>query len=378
MRLIRELQTAAGRRGAVLPDASVLKTQISRWENGRRAPDEFYRSLLQDAFELTAPELGFPALVEAPDCTYGPEPLNKAASPELVNALQASLIQLATLDAAAGPQTVLALAREQARFASGLVRGAAGRDRADVSRVATRLSEFTGWLHQDAGDLDGAVSWTDQAFDLATEAGDPDLVAYVAMRRSNIDSDRRDNRASLTRASAALGAAALDDPRLSGVLLRQRAMAHALIGDEAACRRDLDDALQVVATNGAGHETTSLVPYVTLSYIEMEAANCYLRLGKHQDALDILTQSIQAWPTGTQERDRGLALARLATAYAGAHEVEEAVTTGHAALKVLTVTRSARILTQIHDLRRELAPVWETPTVRDFNHAFKATTARKA
>lgn len=54
------------------------------------------------------------------------------------------------------------------------------------------------------------------------------------------------------------------------------------------------------------------------------------------------------------------------------------MTTGHAALKVLEVTRSARILTQIHDLRRELAPVWETPTVRDFNRAFKATTAGEA
>lgn len=375
LRLISELQSAAARRGAALPDASVLKTQISRWENGRRAPDEFYRSLLQDTFDLTAPELGFPTLLEPAGSAYGSEPLNKAVSPDLLNALQFSLGQLATLDAATGPRTVIALAREQARFVTGLVRGAAGSNRADVSRVATRLSEFTGWLHQDAGDLDDAVRWTDQAVDLATEAGDPELIAYVAMRRSNIDSDRRDNQAALTRASAALGTAALDDPRLSGVLLRQRAMAHALVGDEVACRRDLDDALQIVATNSAGHGSASLVPYVTSSYIEMEAANCFLRLGKHQDALDILIQSIRAWPAGTQDRDRGLALARLATAYAGAHEVEEAVTTGHAALKVLKATRSARILTQIHDLRRELAPVWETPTVREFNRAFKATTA---
>lgn len=378
MRLISELQTAAARRGARLPDTAVLKTQISRWENGRREPDAFYRSLLQDTFDLTAPELGFPTSPEPAGSTYGSEPLNKAVSPDLLNALQVSLGQLATLDAATGPQTVLALAREQARFVTGLVRGATGPNRADVSRVATRLSEFTGWLHQDAGDLDDAVRWTDQAVDLAAEANDPELIAYVAMRRSNIASDRRDNRDALTRASAALGTPALDDPRLSGVLLRQRAMAHALVGDEVACRRDLDDALQIVATNGAGHGTASLVPYVTSSYIEMEAANCFLRLGKHQDALDILIRSLRAWPAGTQDRDRGLALARLATAYAGAHEVEEAVITGHQALKVLEVTRSARILTQIHDLRRELAPVWETPTVRDFNRAFKATTAREA
>lgn len=54
------------------------------------------------------------------------------------------------------------------------------------------------------------------------------------------------------------------------------------------------------------------------------------------------------------------------------------MTTGCAALKVWEVTGSARILTQIHDLRRELAPVWETPTVRDFNRAFKTSTTWKA
>ena len=378
MRLISELQAVAARRGAALPETPVLKTQISRWENGRRVPDEFYRGLLQDALDLSAPELGFPSVAD-PDHTFsGSTPLSKTVSSGLLQTLEASLAQLASLDAAVGPRTVLALAREQARFMTGFVRGATGSERTDVLRVATRLSEFTGWLHQDAGELEEAMAWTDRAIQLANEAGTPELAAYVAMRRSNIDSDRRDTRAALDHASAAVGTASIVDPQLSGVLLRQRAMAHALVGDEVACRRDLDDALQVVLTHGAAPESASLVPYVTSSYIEMEAANCYLRLGKHSDALDILNRSIAAWPAGTQERDRGLALARLATAYAGAHEVEEAVNTGHAALKVLEVTRSARILTQMHDLRRELAPVWDTPAVRNFNRAFKETTAWKA
>lgn len=375
-RLVLELQAAAARRGTELPETSVLKTQISRWENGHRVPDEFYRRLLQDAFGLTAPELGF----VSDDRPIGSDSTLPAGmvGPDLLDHLQASLTHLASLDATTGPQAVLALAREQARFVTGLVRGASGSERTHVLRVATRLSEFTGWLHQDAGDLDQAVRWTDQAVSLAAEAVDPELSAYAVMRRSNIDTDARNDHAALARASSALENTALDDPRLSGVLLRQRAVAHAMVGDEAACRRDLDNALQMVTTNGVGQSAPSLVPYVTTSYIEMEAANCYLRLGRYNDALGILAQSIPAWPTGSQERDRGLALARLATAYAGAHEVEMAVTTGHAALKVLADTRSARILTQIHHLRRELAPVWDTPTVRDFNRAFAVTMAWEA
>jgi len=375
-RVIVELQAAAVRRGTELPETSVLKTQISRWENGHRVPDDFYRRLLQDAFDLTAPELGF-AADNGPIGSGSTLPAGMV-NPDLLDHLQTSLTHLASLDATTGPQSVLALAREQARFVTGLVRGAAGSERTQVLRVATRLSEFTGWLHQDAGDLDQAVRWTDQAISLAADAVDPELTAYAVMRRSNIDTDARNDHAALARASNALETSALDDPRLSGVLLRQRAVAHAMVGDEAACRRDLDNALQMVTTNGVSQSAPSLVPYVTSSYIEMEAANCYLRLGRYSDALDILAQSIPAWPTGSQERDRGLALARLATAYAGAHEVEMAVTTGHAALKVLAETRSARILTQIHDLRRELAPVWDTPTVRDFNRAFTATMAWEA
>lgn len=375
-RLVVELQAAAARRGTELPETLVLKTQISRWENGHRVPDEFYRRLLQDAFDLTAPELGF----VSGGGSIGPDSALPAGmvSQDLLDNLQTSLMHLASVDATAGPQTVLALAREQATFVTGLVRGAIGSKRSHALRVALRLNEFTGWLHQDAGNLDQAASWTDQAISLATEAADPELTAYAVMRRSNIDTDGRDNHAALARANNALETTALEDPRLSGVLLRQRAVAHAMVGDEAACRRDLDDALQMVTANGVNQNAPSLVPYVTPSYIEMEAANCYLRLGRHSDALGILTQSVQAWPTGSQERDRGLALARLATAYAGAHEVEMAVTTGHAALKVLAETRSARMLTQIHDLRRELAPVWDNPTVRDFNRAFTATMAWEA
>lgn len=375
-RLVVELQAAAARRGTELPETLVLKTQISRWENGHRVPDEFYRRLLQDAFDLTAPELGF----VSGGGSIGLDPALPAGmvSPDLLDNLQTSLMHLASVDATAGPQTVLALAREQATFVTGLVRGAIGSKRSHALRVASRLNEFTGWLHQDAGNLDQAARWTDQAISLATEAADPELTAYAVMRRSNIDTDGRDNHAALARANNALETTALEDPRLSGVLLRQRAVAHAMVGDEAACRRDLDDALQMVTANGVSQNAPSLVPYVTPSYIEMEAANCYLRLGRHSDALGILTQSVQAWPTGSQERDRGLALARLATAYAGAYEVEMAVTTGHAALKVLAETRSARMLTQIHDLRRELAPVWDNPTVRDFNRAFTATMAWEA
>lgn len=38
--------------------------------------------------------------------------------------------------------------------------------------VSARFAEFTGWLHQDAGDLRAAAQWSNTALDLAREAGD--------------------------------------------------------------------------------------------------------------------------------------------------------------------------------------------------------------
>jgi transcriptional regulator with XRE-family HTH domain len=59
-RLIVELERAARVRGLRLPERASLKTQISRWENGRTIPAEAYRRLLRDAYRLTDEELGFP------------------------------------------------------------------------------------------------------------------------------------------------------------------------------------------------------------------------------------------------------------------------------------------------------------------------------
>lgn len=44
--------------------------------------------------------------------------------------------------------------------ACGVTRGA---DRAEALRFACRFMKFGGWLHQDAGDLECAMHWTDRA-----------------------------------------------------------------------------------------------------------------------------------------------------------------------------------------------------------------------
>lgn len=67
--------------------------------------------------------------------------------------------------------------------------------------------------------------------------------------------------------------------------------------------------------------------------------------------------------------DRGVYLARAATASAGDREVEQAATLGLDALAIGLKTRSARILTELAQLDRVLADWGAVPDVADFRVA---------
>lgn len=49
-RTIAELQSQAKTLGVTLPAPSSLKTELSRWENGHRAPDAFYQQLFERVY----------------------------------------------------------------------------------------------------------------------------------------------------------------------------------------------------------------------------------------------------------------------------------------------------------------------------------------
>jgi transcriptional regulator with XRE-family HTH domain len=56
-RAVSELRAHARTMGVTLPETASMKTQLSRWENGHRAPDHFYRGLLEQIYETPAADL---------------------------------------------------------------------------------------------------------------------------------------------------------------------------------------------------------------------------------------------------------------------------------------------------------------------------------
>lgn len=152
------------------------------------------------------------------------------------------------------------------------------------------------------------VAWLDYAHEL----GDADVIAYILMRKSNIASESGQPGHALGLASASLAATAHQLSRVKAVALRQVARAHAMLSEQADFERAVDEAL-MHANEGDPDDPDNPARYCTPAYVSMEAGLSWLELGHPDRAARIYQRSLDDWPSGSQQRDKGLCLARLAT-----------------------------------------------------------------
>jgi tetratricopeptide (TPR) repeat protein len=184
------------------------------------------------------------------------------------------------------------------------------------------------------------------------------------MRKSNIATDAGEAGRALGLAIAATRDSPTLTPRLRAVALRQQALAHALQGELAACARTLDLAVEQAEEAlrpNAGHEDAAT--YCTPAYIASEAGLCWLRLGQPARAVASLQHSLRSWPSGTNGRDRDLALARLALAHTCARDIEQACAVTTQAVASASLIRSPRARAALGSIRNELLPARRVPLV---------------
>jgi tetratricopeptide (TPR) repeat protein len=102
------------------------------------------------------------------------------------------------------------------------------------------------------------------------------------------------------------------------------------------------------------------------AYIGMEAANCWSKLGRYDPAIATYERSLENWPEALR-RDQGLCLARLANAYAGREDIDQACTAGRQAVEVIRAATSSRALNEPQRVRVRLAPWRRHAEVSDLN-----------
>jgi transcriptional regulator with XRE-family HTH domain len=390
---------------------------VYRWEAGKRVPSPFYRERLCQVFRMTADQLG---LVELPVADlvdagrtgtggWGRRPAGRSGDgllPEAVDVLMRELWgdqvnrrailqilgalaagtavegaslqrspivpvahanevvdhlarafrELSTADWLLGPHQVLATVGGHLDLVQQLVPNTAGTKRRCLLQVGARYAEFASWLNQDSGNARAAAHWADRAMEWAQEAGNPLMVSYVLARKADQAAAAHDGSRTIGLAQSALQQRRRLTSRGRAVAFQQLAAGHALAGNEVGCQRALDAAAQFAErSQREGDEGPGR--YCTPAYVEMQRAATWIELGRPEQAISLFEETLATLPS-VHRRDRGVYLARLASAYALSGSPDVSVGKGWEAVSVAQATGSRRITTELAQLQARLAP-WE-------------------
>lgn len=338
------------------PARTSLRTLFSMFENEHRPVPKQYQRVFRELYRCTDSELGFsPAAVTLPVPPSLSLPLPDQASSEILDYLTNVFDQHLKADALVGPRYLVPVVQSQMTLIDHLCSTTRGSDRQGILRVATRYAEFCGWLYQDSGDSEAAVFWTDHALDYAQELNDPQNIAYSMMRKSNIVTEAGQPGHGLGLANAALNAFDVLTPQTRAVCFRQRANAYALLGEQRNFEATAEDALENAAAGAALDAADDRAIYCTPSYVSMEVGMSWVLLRQPTAAIQVFERGLSSWPAGSQTRDRGLCLARLALATAISDNTERSCQVATEALTIARSTGSARIRKQLVALHDELA-----------------------
>ncbi|MFF2021199.1 Twin-arginine translocation pathway signal [Streptomyces sp. NPDC058171] len=292
--------------------------------------------------------------------------------PTLIDYFQEQLEGHYRADMFLGPHDLIGTVSAQYQLIDKLVRSAQGDTRRGLLRVGAAYAALVGWLYQDAGDMDGASFWRGITQETAVRSRDPHLIGYSLVNQAQVRTDLGDGHAVVDLCEAALDEADRLVPKVRVMAMQQQAHGASLTGDRTAVDRLIDQA------NGLLNHVDDDLPWGnacrrTPGYLEVQRATCYGRLGLGAEAVSLWSQVLISIPE-TARRDRGVYLARHATAAAGAGEPDQAVEIARLAADIAIETRSARMRRELATLERAMKPWHDAPIGRDLAEALAPVT----
>ncbi|MBT2232239.1 hypothetical protein [Nonomuraea sp. NEAU-A123] len=347
-----------------LPAPETLSAMIRLWETGERRPDESYAELLCRAFGVAEADLfvgdaagttlwhyltGIPLrsgmfTAEEEERTGRAIEAPQRADEGTVRYFQATLDAYARTDLR--PADLIHVLRPVFAGIEEFHREAGSPVRRAFLMLAAENAELISRMHHEAGDPDGALAWSDEAIRDAREAADALLEAYALAQRGGL-CDIGDDPGRLVDLAVAARQRAHLPPRVDALSRDHEAQGHALAGDGDMCRRRLEESAQ--SLEEPGDET----PYRFDSSAEAHnalCAGCLVDLGQAGGAIEILEhEPPKAQPTYAI----AYAMARMAHAYADAHERERSA---EAARQALALARRSGALRALRELARVQLP----------------------
>lgn len=325
-RLIAELERCAAQSQIRLPEHKHLKTQVSRWENGRVVPGDLYRELFRTIYHRTDADLGF-APIAQPTTSLATEMLtriatSKAAGPGAAATFAAQVETIRVLDRQLGAPAALAQLSAVTRSIEQLLTHAVlPSARAPLAEVLADAAALAGWQALDLGDIEQSWKLHETAKAAAREADDPAGLAHAMGQQAYalIDAGAPGDAVQLVR--AAQDAAGNRVPRVLGSWLSAaEAEACAAIFDDGGSRRALDRSASLLPD---GDEQAAL-PYLMLdgAHLARWRGNVLAKLGDADATQDLYLAIDQMDPEFT--RARGGLECDLAQALIARGEVPEA------------------------------------------------------
>ncbi|MFE0772630.1 Twin-arginine translocation pathway signal [Streptomyces sp. NPDC058861] len=374
------------------PHFTVSARTWRRWEGSSPGwPSEETALVLHDALGRWPEDLGFTVppgwirpeqheeagmrttrLLDVTAAALVPRPLApQQVDPALVDYFQAQLEGHYRADMLLGPHDLIGTLGPQYQLIDKLTRSATGETRRGLLRVGAAYAALVGWLYQDAGDFSAAAFWRGVTQEAALRARDPHLVGYAMVNSAQVRTDLGDGAGVVD-----LCEAVLDDtgvvPKIRVMAMQQQAHGASLLRDRAAVDRLIDGAdrlLPQVADDLPRGNACRRTP----GYLEVQRATCYGRLGLGAEASALWTQVLDVVP-GTARRDRGVYMARHATAAATAREPEQAVEIAREVATIAVETGSARMRRELATLERVMRPWQDVPVGRALAEALAPVT----
>ncbi|WP_328321814.1 hypothetical protein OHA70_25410 [Kribbella sp. NBC_00382] len=274
-----------------------------------------------------------------------------------------------TADNLLGPRALMPLMQTYVGAIEQMQQTARGPVLDRLLRVGAGYAEFTGWLHQDAGDLRGATTWATRALEWAQGGMDDRMTAFVMMRRAAAALTARHGEYAVRFAQSAQRFNTPETGRIRIIAAVTEAHGHAIAGDGGESDRALDNAAGLLEQyNGEiieGDPTADRYCELGL-YTKIARAKCVLELGRAGAAVDAFSDVLDSLPR-EYHRDRGQYLGSLARAHILAEQPEFAAAAAEEAYSIALATGSTRTL---DDLRRTmpsgLAPWSHIPEVQRF------------
>ena len=247
-----------------------LKTQISRWENGKVTPDAFHRKLLRSVLGVSDEALGFTSATTTMDAR--PPALAQAltnaslAAVGSVDQLRQKLAVLRRTDGQQGATQLLdygrGLLREVTQQRRYLARAS---ERRALAAETAGLASLVGWQSLDLGDVDSAWTAYEEAKAAAREAEDSALLAHTSAEQSFTLLDLGRGRDAADMVADARTRPGLP-PRLVAWLYAAEAECLAAAGDASAARAALNAAELALP---ASDDDAALTPYLRLDAVNL-------------------------------------------------------------------------------------------------------------